>query len=278
LLNTIIGEEISITTSLPQTTRRNARGIYSSDALQLVFVDTPGIHLGKHVINSTMLKQALQALEDDVDLICYIVDLSRKFAEEEQMAVELVTSDNSTPVLLVFNKTDLVKDVDSVVDRYFKNFSELSSLPHVCLSAINEKCRELFLSAVDPFISEGPRFFSPEDITDSPLRFIAAEYIRKQIILYTSKEVPHSVFVEIESYREEADRHRVIATIHVETRGQRAIIVGRNGSVINRIKKAARNELKLLTGMSVSLSCHIKVTPRWRDNTGFLQRMGLSPS
>lgn len=278
LLNTIIGEEVSIATPLPQTTRRNARGIFSSDSMQLVFVDTPGIHRGKHILNRTMLQQARQALEDDVDLICYLVDLSRTFGEEEQISANLVGSVNHTPVLIVFNKIDLVPDAAGTIVTFFRKFPKLSHCTSIRISATDKKSRKRFLSAANPFIHEGPHYFNPDLITDSPMRQIAAEYIRKQIILHTNKEVPHSVFIEIESYREETDRHRIIATIHVETRGQRAIIVGRGGSVINHIKKGARDELKLLAGTEVSLTCHVKVTPRWRDNRGFLRHMGMPPS
>jgi GTP-binding protein Era len=133
----------------------------------------------------------------------------------------------------------------------------------------------MFLAAVDPFVFEGPQFYDPEDITDASMRFFAAEFIRKQIILNTREEVPHASFVEIESYKENDDQHHIDATIHVETVGQRGIIVGKGGIVIAKIRKAAEQEMRNLVKVPIFITCHIKVTPKWRDNESFLRNMGL---
>lgn len=276
LLNTIIGEEISIATTLPQTTRANARGIYTTDSMQLVFVDTPGVHLGKHAFNKIMFEEARSSIKNGVDLICYLIDLSRNHAEEERIVANIIRSVKNVPILLVFNKTDLVPSAEESAAVFFRAFPDLVKLPSVYINATENSTKDRFLSATDPFIPGGPRFFDPEEMTDSTMRQIAAEYIRKHIIAHTSKEVPHAVFVEIETYRERIDRHTIIATIHVETRGQRGIIVGKGGCVIDLIKRGARSDLKRLTGVPVSLTCHVKVSPRWRDNNDFLHRMGFS--
>jgi GTP-binding protein Era len=276
LLNTIIGEEISIVTALPQTTRNNTRGIYTTDTMQLVFVDTPGVHFGKHALNRVMLQQAQQAIGDDIDLICYVVDLSRDFAEEEASVVELVKSVRNIPRLLIFNKIDRSPSVEKAIDRFYHCFPNLFKLPSIKVSALHNKTKQLFLDAIVPFIPKGPLYFDPDDLTDSTMRQIAAEYIRKQIITVTSSEVPHAVFIEIESYKEEQTHHSISATIHVETRGQRGILVGKAGKVISQIKYRAKKELQKLTGVPVHLSCHIKVSPKWRDNQDFLRRMGVN--
>ena len=275
LLNTIIGEEISIVSALPQTTRCNARGIYTTDSMQLIFVDTPGIHSGRHALNRAMLQQARRAAGEDVDLICYLVDLSREFGDEESAAAALVESARNIPVVIVFNKTDLVPSSDKAARRFFHRFPGLENALSVKLCATAPESKSAFLSAIDAYIHPGPRYFDPEELTDSTCRQIAAEYIRKQIIAVTDREVPHAVFIEIDSYREKADRHSIIATIHVETRGQRGIIVGKGGSVINRIKKGFRTEMSKLTGLPTSLTCHVKVSPRWRDNEAFLRQAGI---
>ena len=278
LLNTIIGSEISIVSAMPQTTRSNARGIYTTDTMQLVFVDTPGVHVGRHTINRAMLQQARSAAGDEVDLICYLVDLSRDFGEEEAEAAGLATSAPGVPTLVVFNKTDLVSSVDTAVGRFHTRFPELKNNPSVRINATIPESKETFLAAIDSYIPFGPPYFDPDDLTDSTLRQIAAEYLRKQVIAVSDREVPHAVFVEIESYREEPERHTIIATIHVETRGQRGILVGKNGSIIARIKKGFRTEMTRLTGIPTSITCHIKISPRWRDNESFLRRAGLDPS
>jgi len=275
LINTIIGEEVSIVSPLPQTTRLNTRGIYTSDTLQLVFVDTPGIHQGRHTLNHAMLQEARRAIDDSVDLLCYLVDCSRDFGEEERYAATLVAQVKQTPVIIIFNKIDAVPAPQKCIDAFFRLFPALAPHPRISLSATLPQARETFLAAIDRFIAQGPLYFDPDDLTDATMRQIAAEYIRKQVIAATSAEVPHATFVEIDSYRELDGQHNITATIHVETSGQRGIIVGKSGSVITRIKKAARADICRIAGAPVSLTCHVKVSPRWRDNPSFLRLMGV---
>jgi GTP-binding protein Era len=275
LMNTVLQEQLSVVTPLPQTTRRNLKGILTTDDFQLVFVDTPGIHQGKHVFNQSMIKEARTVLEEQgIDIICYIVDLSRKFGEEETSIANMI-SNSTENILIVFNKIDLVDAPEKKIQHFFELFPQFSKLPRIQISANLPEARKKFLDALDPFLSEGPCYFDPEELTDANLRFFAAEFIRKQIILNTREEVPHACFVEIESYKEEQDKHRINATIHVETSGQRGIIVGKGGSVITRIRKNAEKEMASLVQMPVSITCHIKVSPKWRDNEGFLKHMGL---
>jgi GTP-binding protein Era len=275
LLNTIIGEEISIVTALPQTTRSITRGIYTTDTMQLVFIDTPGVHRGRHIMNRAMLQEAKRALAGNADLVCWMVDLSREHGAEETLVADLVRSVGGTPVLVVFNKVDLAPSPDDAVDRFRRLFPDLAALPSIRLSAVNSNAKDCFLAAVDPFIHEGPRYFDAEEMTDSSMRQIAAEYIRKQVIAAAGNEVPHAVFVEIESYHEKTGRHEIAAVIHVETRGQRGIIVGKGGGGIQRIKRGARRELMKLTGVPVGITCHVKVSAHWRDDEGFLRRSGI---
>lgn len=275
LMNTILGEQISIVTSLPQTTRRNIKGIYSSETMQLVFVDTPGIHKGKHALNESMLKEASEAFsQDGIDLICYIVDLSRDFGDEEATVAGMIKK-SKNKVLLIFNKTDMCENPDVKIGHFHELFPEFKAFPSIKISALEKESKDVFLNAVSPFIPEGPRYYDPESLTDENLRFFAAEYIRKQIILNTREEVPHATFVEIESYKETDERHTVDATIHVETIGQRGIIVGKKGVVIGKIRKAAEDELSLLVQVPVTITCHVKVSPKWRDNESFLHRIGV---
>lgn len=275
LMNTVLGEQLSVVTPLPQTTRQNLKGIYSTDSMQLIFVDTPGIHKGKHIFNNSMISEARTVLsEQGIDLICYLIDTSRPFGEEEQTVADIVAK-SGIQTLLVFNKIDTGSTPQKVIDHYFEQFPSFLSNPYIKISAIEPSAKDTFLEAVIPFIPEGPRYFDPEDLTDANMRFFASEFIRKQIILHTQDEVPHAVFVEIESYNEEADRHDINATIHVETTGQRGIIVGKGGMVITKIRKAAERDLEKLVNTKVKIACHIKVSPKWRDNSNFLRMMGL---
>jgi GTP-binding protein Era len=271
LLNTVLGEEISPATPLPQTTRKRLRGIYTRDTLQIVFVDTPGIHRGVHRLNDSMLEEASNAAaETDIDCLCYLVDLSREFGDEEALAASIVEK-TTAPRLIVFNKADICPSPEDSIALFLARFPALATAPRVTISAMQAADGTRFLAALDPFIKAGPRFYDEETVTDASMRFFAAEYIRKHIILSTRDEVPHAVFVEIESYKEFPMRHEVGAVIHVETIGQKGIIIGKGGTIITRIRRAAEKDLSRLTGCPARISCHLKVTPHWRDDPRFLR-------
>ncbi|MCL2269284.1 MAG: GTPase Era [Chitinispirillia bacterium] len=272
LMNTVLQEQISIVTSLPQTTRQNIKGIYNEDDLQIVFVDTPGMHRGKHTLNEMMREQAVSAVASGVDLICYLVDLSREFGDEESDCAGYAAL-SSVPVLLVFNKIDLCDDVDGKINTFLSAYKGFDGAPAVRISASSPKSKDIFLSAVSPLIPEGPKYFDDDSLTDASMRTIAAEFIRKQIIINTREEVPHAVFVEIEEYKETAQKHEIVAGIHVETQGQKGIIIGAKGVLIDKIKRFARRDIENLVGARVSLKLHVKVTPGWRDDSNFLRTM-----
>jgi GTP-binding protein Era len=277
LINTVLGEEISPVTPLPQTTRRRISGVYTDPSMQIVFVDTPGIHQGGHKLNRAMLNEAESAARDDgIDCLCYIVDLSRAFGEEESLAAA-ITQRSNAPRLIVFNKKDLCSSVQRECGRFFSLFPGLAGAPSVTISAVSPAAKKEFLDALDPFIKEGPRYFDEETLTDADMRSLAAEFLRKHLILATRDEVPHAVFVEIESYRELERHHDIRAIIHVETTGQRGIIIGKKGALLARIRRNAETEFGRLAGCPVSISCHIKVTPHWRDSQSFLRSTRFFP-
>lgn len=275
LMNTILGEQLSVVTPLPQTTRQSIKGIYTTDALQLIFVDTPGIHKGRHTFNEVMINEAQKAVsEKGVDVICYLVDLSRSFGEEEKIVADLVSQSGITTII-IFNKVDITKDCDKTISGFFELFPDLKRFPSMKISAIHSDAKSLFLNQVEKLIPHGPCYYDPDEMTDANLRFFAADYLRKHIILSTRDEVPHASFVEIESYREEEKQHTIDATIHVETVGQRGIIIGKGGSVIRRIRKKAEQDMEKLLHIPVKLRVHIKITPKWRDNESFLRMQGI---
>lgn len=275
LVNNVVGDEISIVSPLPQTTRNVIRGIYTTDKMQIIFVDTPGIHKGKHKINEMMLKKVTKAIEERSDIVCYMVDISREFSEEENRCVDIVRGIEKTPVVIVFNKIDIVEKPEIAIRKFYELYPDLRPLPSVQLSAISIEARELFLNAIDKFVLTGPLYFDPENLTDVNMRFISAEYIRKEIINNTREEVPHAVFVEIESYKELPDKDVINATIHVETQGQKGIIIGKNGSLISKIRANAATQISKITGKPVVVLCHVKVSPKWRDNPQFLKFVGF---
>jgi GTP-binding protein Era len=278
LLNAILGEQLSIVTPLPQTTRKNIKGIYNNETAQIVFIDTPGIHQGKYALNKVMSAQGSGLIGGaHADIICYIVDLSRPGGPEEDHIAGLVSA-TAKPALIVFNKVDASPDSGAGRQAFFSRYPRLAGHGHISLSAISQGAAEKFLSALMPLVKPGPRFFPADELTDENMRFFAAEHIRKQIISLTTDEVPHAAFVEITAYTETGDRHRVEATIHVETTGQRGIIVGKKGALIQKIQRMAGLELSTLADAKVTVRCHVKITPNWRDNSGFLSSMGMPKS
>lgn len=275
LLNTLLGQNLSIVTTLPQTTQRNMRGILSGKDYQLVFIDTPGIHRGKHMLNKSMYHQSTNMFKDaGIDILCYLVDISRTFGREEDEIAEMVMR-LKISVCIIFNKIDMCRSVDTAVSSFFSRYPKLAPLPNVSLSAISPDAKNAFLTLIKPLMPYGPHYYPDDDLTDSNMRFFAAEYIRKQIIELTSKEVPHASCVEILDYKEYEDHHSVTATIHVETQGQKGIVIGKKGMLIKTIQKRAARELQKLTGVPATITCHVKVTPKWRDNKRFLSSLGI---
>jgi GTP-binding protein Era len=269
-MNTVLQEQVSIATPLPQTTRRNIRGIYTSADTQLVFVDTPGMHKGKHALNEAMREQAVSAVTSGMDAVCYLVDLSRDFGDEEKDCAEHVTG-LSVPVLIVFNKIDICENPDAKIELFLSTYPQFKNSPRVKLSAVSQTSKDVFLTAIAPLVPPGPMYFDGESVTDATMRTIAAEFIRKQIILNTREEVPHAVFVEIESYKETPQKHEIVAGIHVETVGQKGIVIGPGGALIEKIKRFARKDIERLIDTRVSLKLHVKVTPDWRNDSNFLR-------
>lgn len=263
LLNTVIGEELALVSTLPQTTRKNFKGIYTKDNLQLVFVDTPGIHRDRHEFNDRMIRESTGALKKgSADLVCYLVDLSRPFGEEED-AVSQIVMRCGLPVLVLYTKKDICDDEQAAIRAFLERCPGLSNTPHCSVNAKDPSAKAAFLSAVFPFVHDGPLYFPVEDLTDENMRFFAAEYIRRQIIFNTKDEVPHAAFVEVNAYRESAHRHHIEATIHVETDGQKGIIIGGKGSLIKKIQQRASEDLARLTGVPASIICHVRVTKDW---------------
>lgn len=274
LLNTLLGEELAVVSPLPQTTRRNLKGIYTDKDLQLVFIDTPGIHRGRYSFNRSMVEESERIIKKrDVDIICHIVDSSRPPGEEEDLVVQL-SHGSAMKSIVVFNKKDLCPSIKDYVASFFKRYPDLKPNAYLTISAIDKQSKEEFLRAIAPLVSDGPEFFPADDLTDADLRFFAAEYVRKHVIRNTKDEVPHAVFVEVRSYRESEERHTVEIDVHVETDGQKAIIIGKKGTLIQKIQLDAARDLERLTGVPATIISHVKITPKWRDDDHFLRDMG----
>lgn len=275
-VNMMLGENLCVVTPLPQTTRKNLKGIYNDAARQIVFLDTPGMHAGDYSFNDAMVREAMRVLEErSVDFVGYMVDLARPFGAEEDVVSERILK-TSLPAIVIFNKCDACNDCDGAEKAFYARYPGFKPFPHIRISALDTASKDVFLAVADKLLPMGPRWFPEDELTDANLRFFVGEFIQKGIILTTQREVPHASMVEILSFQELENRHAIEAAIHVETRGQRGIIVGAGGSVIKKIQNIAQKEMYRLTGIRTTVKCHVKITPHWRDKNGFLSSMGYS--
>ncbi len=275
LVNRIIRYKASIVSDKPQTTRNAIRCVCNGEGYQIVFIDTPGIHLPKHALGRALVEAAANSL-NEADLVCYVVEAGDKAigAEDEEIIAFLEKA--SLPIILVLNKCDGVKG--SPAASLYE-----SRLPLYGKAAVSAKTGDGvpgLVSLIAAALPEGPPLYDEEMVVDRPEKFIAAEIIREKILRLTHEEVPHSAAVEIEEYKspdEYPDRDVLFirATIYVEREGQRRIIIGDKGARIREAGRLARTEIEALTGHRVYLDLWIKVRRDWRRSEGDLRMLGI---
>jgi GTP-binding protein Era len=269
LLNQLIGAKIAIVANKPQTTRTSIQGVLTLPDAQIVFLDTPGIHKADSLLTKRMMDTVRAALGER-DLLLLVVDVSRKFGEQDRHAVDLIRKAD-TPTLLLLNKTDLLhKDKGPLlplIEQYRALHEFAACIP---ISARSGDGVADLRQAIIERLPEGPAYFPADHITDQPERFLAAELIREKILQATREEVPHSVAVAVDSWEDTPKLIRIYATIYVERNGQKGIIIGSGGAMLKNIGTLARREMERLFGRHVYLDLHIKVQPRWREKPAFL--------
>lgn len=272
LLNAIIGQKLSITTDKPQTTRHQITGVYTKDEKQIVFVDTPGIHLGKKThINKFMNQTAVNAFKD-VDLILFVVDVTRWTKEDESVLAKL--KEVKSPVFLVINKIDRVKDKKQLLPQmagYEKLYPFTSFFP---LSAINSDNLKPLVEAIVERLPEGPHYFPREQKTDRGDKFITSEIIREKLMNALQQEVPYQLTVQVERFGKEEGVLFIDALIWVETEGQKAIVIGKQGQQLKRIGQQARLELERRYSYKVMLKLWVNVKSGWSDDARLLKSLG----
>lgn len=270
LINAILGRKIAITTPKPQTTRRNQLGIYTTDDVQILFTDTPGLHAPRNTLGEYMMTVAERALRD-ADVILWILDASAPPQRPDEYIAETVNKyRGNTPVIIALNKIDQTSQNDS----FDKHLGLVEHNAAVQVSATEKTGVTQLVETVIDLLPEGPRYYPAEQISDMNWRFITAEVIREKVILNTQEEIPHSVAVEIDDYTEGEKRTEIFATIYVERNSQKGIIIGKGGKMIKRIGTQARHELMDMLGESVHLELHVKVLKDWRKNEEFMKRVG----
>lgn len=270
LLNALVGEKVSITAPKPQTTRLRVRGMVNRGSTQLVFVDTPGLLAPKNAMEESMLATSLEALADaDVVLAVASCDTSGgwKLPEGRRLPAE--------KTILLLNKADAYPK-DKVLDHALTLLESLGLKEVVNVSAKKKQGLEELLVLLEGRAPEGPAMFPADDLSDLTLRQSAAEIIREKALIHTRDEVPHSLAVVLDSYREREDGlHEVQATLYVERETQKGIVIGAKGSMLKAIGTDARRDLERLAGAKVHLTLWVKVAKDWKKNRKFLKEIGL---
>lgn len=270
LMNILVGEKLSVATPKAQTTRHRIMGILTGEGYQIVYSDTPGILNPKYKLQSAMMRSVESAL-DDADLILYVTDTIETATKNTDHLNRILAS--PVPKIIVINKIDLTTqdDLEKLVERWS---ATAPGVPVYPVSAINRFNTEHLLKEIISRLPEGPPYFPPDQLTDRYDRFFVTEIIRGKIFETYQKEIPYSVEVEIESYREESDINRIAAVIHVARESQKGIIIGHKGSMLKRVGTAARKEMEEFLGKKVFLELYVRVAREWRDNPHMLKKFG----
>ncbi len=272
LLNAILGEKIVITSDKPQTTRNRIQGIHNVPAGQVIFVDTPGVHRAKSKLNRSLVDTAMEAMQG-VDVILFLVEANSNPSAEKEMIDELLTG-VTAPVFLVINKVDLVDKgrLLQTMETYNTFFPFREIIP---VSAQKGDGVEHLVEVVCRYLPEGPAYFPDDILTDLPERFVVAEMIREKVFRLTHDEVPYSVAVQVESFKERPNGLIAIsAAIIVERDSQKGIIIGKRGEMLKRIGTAARLEIERFLAEKVFLELFVKVSRDWSDNPQKLKEFG----
>jgi GTP-binding protein Era len=272
LMNHILGQKISITSSKPQTTRHRILGIKTSDDSQVIYVDTPGVHLNaKKAMNRYMNRAATTSLEE-AELILFLVEATTWNEEDENVLNRLKSI--KTPVVLVVNKVDRVKDKEELLPVLQELSQKMEFASVIPLSALKGSNIHELEKLVYERLPEAPPMFPEEYVTDRSERFLAAELVREKLMRSLGKELPYATTVEIESFKEEDGMLRIHALIWVERKSQKRIVIGKGGEKLKEVGKQARIDMEKLFGTKVFLQLWVKVKEGWSDNERILSSLG----
>ena len=276
LLNALVGEKLAIISPKPQTTRNRIQGVMNIPkqkgraAAQMVLIDTPGVHKPESSLGRKMMTEVREGLEG-CDLLLMIVDVKQRPGVEDKFLLEMVKK-AATPAVLLLNKVDLLgKEKDKllpIIEQYRQLHEFREVIP---ISARKKDGLDRLLDVVVRMLPQGPRYFPEDQVTDQPMRFMAAETIREQVLLETREEVPHATTVVVEQFEEGKKLTRIGAVIYCERAGQKAILLGKGGQMLKKIGTAARLDIEKMTATKVYLELFVKVKAGWRESPEFVE-------
>ena len=270
LMNNLVGEKLSIITSKAQTTRHRILGIVNGDNFQLIFSDTPGIIKPSYELQDSMMDFVKSALED-ADVILYMVEIGEKSIKDPDVHNKIQST--KTPTIILLNKIDLSnqEDLENQINIWSNKYPNTEIYP---ISALNNFNTEKVINRIIELIPESPPYFPKDQLTDKPERFFVNEKLREKILLYYNKEIPYSVEVQTEEFKEEESIIKIRSLILVERESQKGIIIGHKGVALKKIGTKARIDLEKFFGKKVFIELHVKVSKNWRSNPNQLKKFG----
>ena len=272
LLNNIIGKKVAITSNKPQTTRNIIEGIYNDDNMQIVFIDTPGIHKPKYKLGKYLNKQAYYSI-NDVDIILFLIDGSETLGKGDLYIIEKLKEINK-PVILVINKIDKIKKEDILLKiNEYKDLYDFKEI--VPLSALKKDNIKTLINVLNKYLPDNVRYFDNNTYTNRQIEFLIAEIVREKVFNLTEEEVPHSVTCVVEQIKKEKNNYSINVAIIVDRDSLKKIIIGKQGSMIKNIGIEARKDLEGLLEHKVYLDLFVKTIKNWRDKEKYLQELGF---
>ena len=272
LLNAIIGRKVAITSDKPQTTRNIIHGIYTTDSVQMVFVDTPGIHKPKNKLGKVLNKEAYYSV-NDVDIILWLIDITEELGKGDLFVLD-VLKNTDKPVILVINKIDKLprQEILAKIEQYkdLYNFDEI-----IPVSATKRENVDHLIEVLSSKLTDNIKYYNEDEYTNVSTSFTISELIREKILDLTEEEVPHSVCVVVEDMVSDKTSANIKATIVVDRESLKKILVGKGGSMIKEIGTRARLDIEPLIEKKVYLELFVKVIPKWRDREKYLNEIGF---
>lgn len=269
LMNTLVGEKLSIITAKAQTTRHRIMGVISADDFQIIYSDTPGFISPKYPLQKAMMHFVEQSLED-ADVLLWVIDLQDK--ERDELLIQKIKNTQSK-LIIVLNKIDLLSQekVNEMIVAYEQEFPHTKVVPISALKSFNT---ELLLQEIKNLLPEHPAYFEEDTLTDKTERFFASEIIREKIFLHYDQEIPYSTEVQITAFKEDEKIIRIQAEILVERDSQKGIIIGKGGKALKQVGIEARKDMEAFFGKQVHLEQFVKVEKEWRKQEKQLSRFG----
>jgi GTP-binding protein Era len=275
LMNAILGEKIAIVSPKPQTTRLRQLGIFTREDVQIIFVDTPGIHNPRNALGEFMVQVAVDALRD-ADVILFMVDVSGPPTHEDRQIADLIhEAEDVTPVLLVLNKVDLVDSPDKLTANSEAHRALVPAAEWLTTIAKTGEGVPALLQHLIDRLPPGPRYYPEDQLSDTTMRDIVAEMVREKVLLNLDQEVPYGVATEVNEFkRRSEDLTYISATIYVERDSHKGIVIGKGGKMLKTISQQAREEIEAFVGTRVYLELWVKVLKNWRRDENALRRLG----